>query len=107
MARAEEGIMQFEFKRVACLISAALSALFVVSLCPAAQAQIVVNSTGDEGPYPNKVYVCDVDPVTPGNQCTLRAAIETANGLAGAEEGCAKLHLAVLLLEPNRLGQLG
>ena len=85
MARAEEGIMQFEFKRVACLISAALSALFVVSLCPAAQAQIVVNSTGDEGPYPNKVYVCDVDPVTPGNQCTLRAAIETANGLAGTD----------------------
>jgi CSLREA domain-containing protein len=28
--------------------------------------------------------ICDVDAATPGNQCSLRAAIQTANGLAGS-----------------------
>jgi hypothetical protein len=43
------------------------------------QAQIVVNSTGDADRLPLKVAVCDTDLLTDGNQCTLRAAIETAN----------------------------
>jgi hypothetical protein len=44
-----------------------------------AHGQIVVNSTGDAHRFPHKFPSCDTDPLTPGSQCTLRAAIETAN----------------------------
>src|SRR3990172_5191534 len=45
------------------------------------QAAFVVNSAGDQSdPTPND-NVCDVDPSTAGDQCTLRAAIETVNAM--------------------------
>ena len=42
---------------------------------------IVVNSTADDPLPPDAATanVCDVDPGTPGNQCTLRAALQLAN----------------------------
>ena len=43
-------------------------------------ATFEVNSTADTAdPLPNN-GICDVDAGTPGNQCTLRAAIQSANG---------------------------
>jgi len=45
------------------------------------QAAFVVNSTGDQSDPTPKDGVCDVDPNMPGDQCTLRAAIETVNAM--------------------------
>lgn len=48
------------------------------------QVSFVVNSAGDQSdPTPND-GVCDVDPNLPGDQCTLRAAIETINAMGAA-----------------------
>jgi CSLREA domain-containing protein len=44
-----------------------------------AHGQFIVNSTGDAGRWPTWLPVCDTDWRTPDNQCTLRAAIQTAN----------------------------
>jgi uncharacterized repeat protein (TIGR01451 family)/CSLREA domain-containing protein len=46
---------------------------------------IVVNTTGDEPDANPNDNVCDVDPNTPENQCTLRAAIQLANARAGKD----------------------
>jgi len=69
---------------------AVLAFALLVSYAPRGRAQatapdIVVNSTGDQmDPAPSD-GICDVDPSTSGLQCTLRAAIQTANGsTAGA-----------------------
>ena len=43
---------------------------------------IVVNSTTD-GPAIDPTAACDNDPGTPGEQCTLRGAIQRANAVAG------------------------
>ena len=49
------------------------------------QATFIVNRT-DDAPDANTVdNVCDADLVTPGQQCTLRAAIVQANATAGAD----------------------
>ena len=50
-------------------------------------ASIVVTTTGDEALTADQLAtgVCDVDPDTAGNQCTLRAAIQLANSLGGNE----------------------
>ena len=47
---------------------------------------IVVNTAADDGlpPAAATANVCDVDPITPGNQCTLRAALQLANLQTGA-----------------------
>jgi CSLREA domain-containing protein len=45
------------------------------------QAAFVVNSTGDLPDANPSDGVCDVDPNMPGDQCTLRAAIQTVNAL--------------------------
>ena len=45
----------------------------------------VVNSAGDEPDADANDGVCDTDLNTPGNQCTLRAAIRQANNKPGAE----------------------
>jgi parallel beta-helix repeat protein len=42
---------------------------------------IIVNDTGDASDYDLEDGICDSDPVTPGNQGTLRAAIENVNVL--------------------------
>lgn len=48
-------------------------------------ANITVNSHLDTAdPTPGN-GICDVEPGTAGNQCTLRAAIQTAQGMAGAD----------------------
>ena len=50
---------------------------------------IVVTTTGDESdldgenPIQNRDGLCDVDAATPGEQCTLRAAIQEANARPG------------------------
>jgi hypothetical protein len=48
-------------------------------------ATFSVNETGDQGDASAGDGVCDRDGVTPGSQCTLRAAIEEANALGGAD----------------------
>lgn len=53
-----------------------------------AEPGIVVTTTGDQ-PLPDAAKaakVCDVDPDTDDNQCTLRAAIELANAIGGADQ---------------------
>lgn len=45
----------------------------------------VVTSTGDEPDADPNDGVCDTDPLTPGDQCTLRAAIEQANATPGED----------------------
>ena len=49
---------------------------------PFAPTSIEVNTTGD-GDNLDANAGCDVDAGTPGEQCTLRAAIQRANALAG------------------------
>ena len=44
-----------------------------------AHGQFIVNSTGDADRWPVPLAACETDPFTPGDQCTLRAAIQTAN----------------------------
>jgi uncharacterized repeat protein (TIGR01451 family)/CSLREA domain-containing protein len=45
----------------------------------------VVNSAADT-PIPNpRMSICDTDPVAPGSQCTLRAAIQLTNVLPGLD----------------------
>jgi len=46
---------------------------------------IIVNETGDDPDADTSDGTCDRDASTPGNQCTLRAAIETANANPGQE----------------------
>ncbi len=45
----------------------------------AAATDVSVGSTGDEGDHDPNDGVCDTDPDTPGEQCTLRAGLEHAN----------------------------
>ena len=54
---------------------------------PVSNLAIVVTTTGDEDlpPAAQQAGICDVDPNTDGNQCTLRAAIELANALGGSQ----------------------
>ena len=53
------------------------------SLAPASPlSTIVVNTTGDANNLDSNI-ACDVDAGTPGEQCTLRAAIQRAETLAG------------------------
>lgn len=59
-------------------------AFLALSLVASAQTTIVPNTFADgEDPNPSDL-VCDVDLAAPGNQCTLRAALQTANALGGA-----------------------
>ena len=58
-----------------------LTSLAPVATATAVPISIVVNSTADDA-LPSDAAaanVCDVDPNTPGDQCTLRAAIQLAN----------------------------
>ncbi|MBV9469462.1 MAG: CSLREA domain-containing protein, partial [Abitibacteriaceae bacterium] len=45
----------------------------------------VVNSTADTADANPGDGACDVDPATPGSQCTLRAAIQESNALPGLD----------------------
>ncbi len=49
------------------------------------ESEIIVNTTGDEEDLNLKDDKCDVDMNQSGNQCTLRAAIQTANDLPGPD----------------------
>src|SRR5688572_28548159 len=59
-----------------------LTAALAMTLCtadavPAQVGMIIqVTTTGDQD---NASFYCDVDPMTEGSQCTLRAAIQLAN----------------------------
>ncbi len=46
---------------------------------PLLTSGIIVNVTGDAPDYDINDGICDTDPDEPGNQCTLRAAIENIN----------------------------
>src|SRR5207248_11242886 len=60
------------------LVRAVFATLFILSLF-SAQAQIVVNSTGDKpNAFPLITGVCSTDIIERG-ECTLRAAIQLAN----------------------------
>lgn len=75
------------------LYTAILLALLVtiVVLVPEAHAETFdVNNTADVGDVAPGDGNCDSDAITPGRQCTLRAAIEEANALAGPDQ----IHLA-------------
>ena len=58
-----------------------------VATVTAVPVSIVVNSTADDAlpPAAAAANVCDVDPNTPGDQCTLRAAIQLANLQTGPQ----------------------
>src|SRR5438270_11922355 len=59
------------------LVRAVFATLFILSLF-SAQAQIVVNSTGDKpNAFPLHLCVCSTDIIE--RECTLRAAIQLAN----------------------------
>ena len=49
-------------------------------------ATFTVNRTGNEDDANQSDALCDVDLTTPGEQCTLRAAIATANRTSAADE---------------------
>ncbi|NNE35536.1 MAG: DUF1565 domain-containing protein, partial [Rhodothermales bacterium] len=49
-------------------------------------AILVVNDEGDEADADPTDAFCDVDPATEGDQCTLRAAIETVNNDPGTKQ---------------------
>ncbi len=49
------------------------------------ESEIIVNTTGDEPDADLEDDDCDVDENQSGNQCTLRAAIQTANDLPGPD----------------------
>jgi len=52
-----------------------------ITSVPIETTGIIINQAGDE-PDVNPIDgQCDVDPDEPGNQCTLRAAIQTVNGV--------------------------
>jgi CSLREA domain-containing protein len=57
---------------------------------------IEVNTTGD-GDNLNPSAGCDTDAATPGDQCSLRGAIQRANALAGDDV----INIDIPLTEPN------
>ncbi len=52
---------------------------------PLENSTFSVNTTGDQSDVSAGDGSCDVDAGTPGSQCTLRAAIQEANALAGSD----------------------
>src|SRR4051794_12161479 len=52
---------------------------------PASAAVFTVNSVADAADFGAPDGACDTDPGTPGEQCTLRAAVGEANALGGAD----------------------
>ncbi|HEX8386335.1 MAG TPA: hypothetical protein VF576_09130, partial [Rubricoccaceae bacterium] len=58
---------------------------FVVFRVGPPPAALTVSETGDEPDANLADGVCDVDPDSPGRQCTLRAALQTANEEPGAD----------------------
>jgi len=69
------------------VVRGALILLLIVSFTPlsASGAQFTASELDDAADPSPDDGVCDVDPVEPGEQCTLRAAIQTANALVGAD----------------------
>ena len=67
--------------------SAAVTNLAPTATVTAAAPDLVVNSTADDALPPDSATanVCDVDLTTPGNQCTLRAAIQLADLRSGTQ----------------------
>ena len=66
---------------------------------------ILVNVTGD-GDNVNPTTGCDTDPATPGEQCSLRAAIQQANLIAPGVLEDPELQLPYLLLRENVINRL-
>lgn len=62
-----------------------VAALSIVSAPPASAASFTVNSTGDQSDGNLSDAWCDADTQTPGDQCTLRAALEVSNHKAGQD----------------------
>jgi Ca2+-binding RTX toxin-like protein len=62
-----------------------VSFLFVASAPPAAAAQFTVNRIGDGNDFNTADPFCDSDPVTSGQQCTLRAAIQQTDAQPGRD----------------------
>jgi hypothetical protein len=69
---------------------------------------IVVNTTGD-GDNVDVSGGCDADAATPGQQCTLRAAIQRANGPAGSGDPTvdARITFDLPAADPNCDGATG
>jgi hypothetical protein len=63
----------------------AVPATAVTQALPPTGAVLVVNETGDQGDANTGDGLCDRDAGTAGNQCTLRAAIQQANTIAGTD----------------------
>jgi len=80
-------------RRVILLISAMVAAMLfatggvlLTTISDArAEATFVVNSTSDSADINLEDGACDADGSIPGNQCTLRAAIQEANAATGAD----------------------
>jgi hypothetical protein len=65
--------------------AAVTAGLFLGLAAPAAAAQFTVNAPFDDGDADTSAPACDADTTTPGDQCTLRAAIEQSNATAGRD----------------------
>jgi hypothetical protein len=72
--------MDSRMRRLLLVLSAALVATALWSPVAASGATITVNATPDQGDTNPADEACDSDAGTTGEQCTLRAAIETAQG---------------------------
>jgi hypothetical protein len=74
-------------RRGPALLAALLVVLLLIVLQPAAEALAAtfdVNQTADADDANVGDGICDVDAGTAGNQCSLRAAVRTANALGGS-----------------------
>src|SRR3990170_4981361 len=68
------------------LVSIILLALAAIPAPPSrAATTFTVNSAANNGDANVNNPACDIDEVTPGDQCTLRAAIDQANATAGQD----------------------
>lgn len=66
-------------------IALALAGLVSWTPAPAGAETFVAELLADIADPSPEDGICDIDPVAEGEQCTLRAAIQTANALAGAD----------------------
>jgi hypothetical protein len=71
--------------RAAAAAGCLVSFLLVASAPPGAAAQFTVNRNGDGNDFNTADPFCDADPVTAGQQCTLRAAIQQTDAQPGRD----------------------
>jgi hypothetical protein len=97
-----------ETKRIAFLTSAVLLLFLSLFLTGgvAKAASYTVNSDADVGDAKEADGICDSDLATPGEQCTLRAALVESNYVAGADSISFALPLPSVIVLTGNYGSL-